>query len=171
MDFDGYTASVAVGVSDPVRTLYRTLLAYGAFAILILVAGVAEYVHFEPFTSSASLHAKAVGVYAYDPATKQTSGPDRERFARNEGFAAVVDWSGLPDNITVEAVWFDSFENVVGSVGPGVPSQLRSQTVVPAEVPEGLKYHLPGEYIFAIERLDNGRPVEVIGRRVVYVER
>ncbi len=162
---------MAVGVSDPVRTLYRTLLAYGAFAILILIAGAAEYVHFEPFTSSASLHAKAVGVYAYDPATKQTSGPDRERFARNEEFAAVVDWSGLPDNITVEAVWFDSFENIVGSVGPGTPSQLRNQTIVPAEVPQGLKYHLPGEYIFAIERLDNGRPVEVIGRRVVYVER
>ena len=162
---------MAVGVSDPVRTLYRTLLAYGAFAILILIAGAAEYVHFEPFTSSASLHAKAVGVYAYDPATKQTSGPDRERFARNEEFAAVVDWSGLPDNITVEAVWFDSFENIVGSVGPGTPSQLHNQTIVPAEVPQGLKYHLPGEYIFAIERLDNGRPVEVIGRRVVYVER
>ncbi len=162
---------MAVGASDPVRTLYRTLLAYGAFAIIILVAGVAEYVHFEPFTSSAGLHAKVVGVYAYDTATQQTSGSDRERFARNEQFAAVVDWSGLPDNTTVEAVWFDSFENVVGSVGPGTPSQLRNQTIVPAKVPQGLKYHLPGQYIFAIERLDNGRPVEVIARRVVDVER
>jgi hypothetical protein len=162
---------VAVGVGDPVRTLYRTLLAYGAFAILILVAGVAEYVHFEPFTSSAGLHAKVVGVYAYDPATKQTSGTNRERFARNEQFAAAVDWSGLPDNTTFEAVWFDSFQNIVGSVGPGTPGQLRDQTIVPAAVPQGLKYHLPGQYIFAIERLDNGRPVEVIGRRVVYVER
>jgi len=163
---------VAVGASDPVRTLYRTLLAYGAFGILILVAGVAEYLHFEPFTTSASLHAKVVGVYAYDPAGKKTSGPDRERFARNEEFAAVVDWSGLPDNINVEAVWFDSFENIVGSVGPGTPSRLRDQTIVPAQTPEGLRYHLPGEYIFAIERLDDGgRPVEVIGRRVVYVER
>ena len=162
---------MAAGAGDPVRTLYRTLLAYGAFAILILVAGVTEYVHFEPFTTSASLHAKVVGVYAYDPTTKQTSGPDRDRFARNEEFAAVVDWSGLRDDITVEALWFDSFENIVGSVGAGTPSQLRDQTIVPAEVPQGLKYHLPGEYIFAIERLDNGRPVEVIGRRVVYVER
>ena len=116
--------------------------------------------------------AKVVGVYAYNPAGKQTSGADRERFARNEDFAAVVDWSGLPDNITVEAVWFDSFENIVGSVGPGTPSRLRDQTIVTAEAPKGLKYHLPGQYIFAIERLDNGgRPVEVIGRRVVYVER
>ena len=162
---------MAVGVSDPVRTLYRTLLAYGAFATLILVAGVAEYVHFEPFTSSGGLHAKVVGVYAYDPATKQTSGPGRESFARNEQFAAVVDWSGLPDTTTFEAVWFDSFQNIVGSVGPGTPGQLRNQSIVPAEVPQGLKYHLPGQYIFAIERLDNGRPVEVIGRRVVDVER
>ena len=170
-DIDGYTANVAVGVSDPVRTLYRTLLAYGAFATLIVVAGVAEYVHFEPFTSSPGLHAKVVGVYLYDPATKQTSGPARESFARNEQFAAVVDWTGLPDSPTFEAVWFDSFQNIVGSVGPGTPGQLRNQTIVPAEVPQGLKYHLPGQYIFAIERLDNGRPVEVIGRRIVYVER
>jgi hypothetical protein len=162
---------VAVGVSDPVRTLYRTLLGYGAFAMLILVAGVAEYVHFEPFTPSAGLHAKVVGVYAYDPASKQTSGPGRERFARNEQFAAVVDWTGLPENATFEAVWFDSFQNIVGWVGPGTPAQLRNQTIVPAEVPQGLKYHLPGQYIFAIERLDNGRPVEVIGRRIVDVQR
>ena len=158
-------------MSDPVRTLYRTLLAYGAFAILILVAGVAEYVHFEPFTSSAGVHANVVGIYAYDPATSQTSGPNRERFARNEQFAAVVDWSGLPQNITVKAVWYDSFENIVGSVGPGTPTELRDQTIVPAAVPQGLHYHLPGQYIFAIERLDHGRPVEVIGRRVVDVER
>src|SRR5437899_11721095 len=86
LDIHGYTANVAVGVSDPVRTLYRTLLAYGAFATLILVAGVAEYVHFEPFTSGAGLHAKVVGVYLYDPATKQPSGPGRESFARKERF-------------------------------------------------------------------------------------
>ena len=158
-------------MSDPVRTLYRTLLAYGAFAMLILIAGVAEFVHFEPFTASATTNARVVGVHMYDPATKQTSGPERERFARDEEFAAVVDWSGLPDNITVEAVWFDSFENIVGSVGPGTPVELRDRTIVPAEVPQGLKYHLPGQYIFAIERLDNGRPVEVIARSVVYVER
>ena len=61
---------MAVGAGDPVRTLYRTLLAYGAFAILILIAGAAEYVHFEPFTSSSTLHANVVGVYTYDSATK-----------------------------------------------------------------------------------------------------
>jgi hypothetical protein len=163
---------VAVGPSDPVRTLYRTLLGFGAFAILILGAGVAEYVHFEPFVTNATTHAKVVGVYSYDPASRTTKGSDRDTFTRSEQFAAVVDWSGLPDNITVEAVWFDSFENVVGSVGPGKPSALRDETIVAAAVPEGLKFHLPGQYIFAIERLDNNnRPVEVLGRRVIYVER
>lgn len=153
------------------RTLYRTLLGFGAFGILILGAGAAEYIHFEPFVANATAHAKVVGVYAYDPSTKTTRGSDRDTFTRAEQFAAVVDWSGLPDNITVEAVWFDSFENVVGSVGPGTPSTLRDRTIVAAVVPEGLKYHLPGQYIFVIERLDKNRPVEVLGRRVIYVER
>jgi hypothetical protein len=160
-----------VGARDPVWTLYRTILAYAAIAILIFVAGVAEYIHFEPFSTTSSLHARVVGVYRYDPTTKTTTGRDRDTFARSEPFAAVVDWSGLPDTVTVEAIWYDSFENIVGMVGPGKPSELRDQTVIPAEVPQGLKYHLPGEYIFAIERLDNGRPVEVLDRRIVYVER
>lgn len=159
------------GARDPVWTLYRTLLAYSAFAILIFVAGAAEYVHFEPFTATPSLHAKVVGVYSYDPATKATTGPDRKSFKRSEQFAAVVDWSGLPDTIEAEAIWYDSFENIVGAVGPGRPSDLRDQTVVPANVPQGLRFHLPGDYIFAIARLDNGRPVEVLGRRIIYVER
>jgi hypothetical protein len=38
-------------------------------------------------------------------------------------------------------------------------------------VPHDLKYHLPGEYIFAVERLAGGRPVEVLGRRLVEVLR
>ena len=160
-----------MGASDPVRTLYRTLLAYAAFALIIFIAGAAEYAHFEPFHLNAGPHAKVVGVYSYDPASKTTKGQDRDTFSRSDQFAAVVDWSSLPDTITVEAAWFDSFENVVGRAGPGVPSELRDQTTVPAEVPVGLKYHLPGEYIFVVERLDGGRPVEVLGRRVVYVER
>ena len=158
-------------MQDPVWTLYRTLLAYSAIAILIFAAGAVEYLHFEPFTSTPSLHAKVVGVFSYDAATKSTSGPNRDSFNRNDQFAAVVDWSGLPDTIDVEAIWYDSFENIVGRVGPGKPGVLRDQTVVPANVPQGLKFHLPGEYIFAIERLDKGRPVEVLGRRIVIVER
>lgn len=161
------------GARDPVWTLYRTLLAYSAFAILIFGAGALEYVHFEPFGEPDTVHARIVGVYSYDPTTHTTSGSNRERFARNEQFAAVVDWTVLGDYqpLTVEAIWYDSFENIVGSVGPGSPDDLRDQTIVPAVVPQGLKLHLPGDYIFAIEKLDNGLPVAVLDRRLVYVER
>ncbi len=162
---------MAVGTADPVRTLYRTLLAYVVVGVLILVAGVAEYVNFEPFVANATAQARVSGVYLYDPTSETTKGVDRDTFKRSDQFAAVVDWTGLPDAITVQAVWYDSFENIVGRVGPATPIDLRDETIVPAVVPVGLKYHLPGQYIFVIERVDNGRPVEVLGRRVVYVER
>jgi hypothetical protein len=164
-------ALVTAGQRDPVITLYRTLLAYGLVGLLILTAGLIEFLHFEPFGVTAGMHVRIVGVYRYDQATHQTSGGDQSSFARNEQFAAVVDWSGLPDDITVQALWYDSFENVVGLVGPARPSALAGRTIIPAAVPQGLKYHLPGEYIFAVERLDGGRPVEVLARRLVVVER
>jgi hypothetical protein len=163
--------SVAVGARDPVFTLYRTLLAYGAVAVFILAAGLIEFIHFEPFVETGGAHVHIAGVYAYDPVTKKTSGPDRRAFARDESFAAVVDWSTLPNSITVEAIWYDSFENVVGQVGPGKPSELKDMTVIPSGVPAGLKYHLPGDYIFAVERLAGGQAVEVLARRIVVVER
>lgn len=156
--------------NDPVTGLYRTLLAFAAVAILILVAGLAEFAYFEPVSPS-GLHARIVGIYAYDPTSHTTSGPDRQAFARADQFAAVVDWSGLPDTETFQGIWFDSFQNVVGSQGPGTPSALRDHTIIPAEVESGLKYHLPGQYIFVVERLSGGQPVEVLARRVVEVQR
>ena len=166
-----YTANVAAGSRDPLLTPYRTLLAYGAVGIVIFIAGFFEFIHFEPFQPGSGAQAHISGVFKYDPSTKTTTGPDRATFARGDQFAAVVDWSSLPDNLSVEAIWYDSFENIVGSVGPGTPSGLRDQTTVPAAVPEGLKYHLPGQYIFAVERIAGGRPVEVLGRRIVFVDR
>jgi hypothetical protein len=162
---------VSVAARDPVLTLYRTLLAYGGIGIVILVLGLVEFLHFEPYNLTAAASVHVVGVFSYDPDSHMVSGPDRGTFSRNEDFAAVVDWSGLPDNITVRAVWYDSFENIVGSVGPGKPSDLKSATVIPAAVPPGLKYHLPGQYIFVVERLEGVRPVEVLARRVVLVQR
>lgn len=156
--------------SDPVSGLYRTLLAFAAVGVIILTAGLVEFAHFEPIAVS-GLHARIVGVYRYDPATHQTSGPDTQTFARADDFAAVVDWSGLPDSITVQALWYDGFQNVVGSAGPDRPSALREDTTIPAAVPADLKFHLPGEYIFAIERVVDGQPVEVLARRFVEVER
>ncbi len=162
---------MGASANDPVNTLNRILLAYGVIALLILIAGVAEFAYFEPFSKSSGLAVHIVGVFAYDPATRQTTGSDQRSFTRSDSFAAVVDWSGLPNDITVQAVWFDGFENVVGGVGPGHPSQLASSTIIPALVPQGLKLHLPGEYIFAVERLNGTLPVEVLARRIVLVER
>ena|SRR5256885_2746662 len=155
---------------DPVTGLYRTLLVFAAIGVLILAAGLIEFAHFEPIGAS-GLHARIVGVYHYDPSTSQTSGPDEQIFTRAEQFAAVVDWSGLPETVTVQAIWFDSFENVVGSAGPGRASALSANTTIPAAVPKDLKFHLPGEYIFAIERMENGQPVEVLARRIIEVQR
>ena len=154
-------------------TPYRTLLAYGAVGIVIFIAGFFEFIHFEPFQPGSGAQAHIVGVFKYDASSKTTTGPDRDTFARNEQFAAVVDWTRMGDfqPLTVEAIWYDSFENIVGTVGPGTPSDLRDQTIVPAAVPAGLKYHLPGQYIFAVERIAGGRPVEVLGRRIVFVDR
>ncbi len=86
-------------------------------------------------------------------------------------FAAVVDWSSLPADVIVDARWYDSFGNVVGSVGPGTPLQLAGQTVIPVRVPPGYHHVLPGHYLFVVERYAGGVPVEVIARRVVLVER
>ena len=156
--------------NDPVTGLYRTLLAFAGIGVVILVAGLVEFAYFEPISPS-GVHGHIVGIYHYDPTSHQTTGSDRQVFARSDQFAAVVDWSGLPDSITVQGVWFDSFENVVGRAGPGLPSSLHDETIIPAEVQKNLKYHIPGRYIFAIERLVDGQPVEVLARRIVEVQR
>ncbi len=162
---------MATAQRDPVVTLYRTLLVYGLIGLVILTAGLVEFLHFEPFVETAGVHARIVGVYLYDAATQQTTGPDRNTFARDEQFAAVVDWSGLPDDFTVQAVWYDSFGNIVGQLGPGRVADLKDHRVVPAQKPNGLKYHLPGQYIFAVERLQGSLPVEVLARRLIQVLR
>lgn len=157
--------------NDPVRKLYRALLVLAAVGIVILAAGLVEFLYFEPPGQTTGAKAHVVGVYRFDPATQKTSGPDQSSFARSQIFAAVVDWSSLPQNITVDARWYDSYEVVVGHVGPGSPAQLAGKTAVSVAVPAGLKYNLPGQYIFVVERLSGGIPVEVLARRIVLVER
>ncbi len=156
---------------DPVRTLYRTLLAFDVVAILILAVGLGEFLYFEPPGQQTGLKATIVGVYQYDPATNKTFGPDRSTFTRTQLFAAVVDWNSLPPNITADARWYDTFESIVGSVGPGTPAQLANQPIVPIALPTNLKHNLPGQYVFVVERWANGLPVEVLARRIVLVER
>jgi hypothetical protein len=156
---------------DLVRTLYRTLLVFDAVAIIIILAGVVEFVYFEPPGQVSGAKAHVVGVFAYDPDQRTVSGPDRSIFARNEPFAAMVDWGSLPNNITVDARWVNSFGTVVGAVGPGTPAQLADERIVPVLVPPGLHLNLPGRYTFVVERYQGGVPVEVLARRVELVER
>jgi hypothetical protein len=162
---------VRAATYDPVRTLYRALLIFAAVGIAILSVGLVEFLYFEPPGQTTGANAHIVGIYKFDPATHKTSGPDQSSFARSQIFAAVVDWSSLRQDITVDARWYDSYEVVVGRVGPGTPAQLAGKTAVPVGIPSGLKYNLPGQYIFVVERLSGGVPVEVLARRIILVER
>jgi hypothetical protein len=156
---------------DQLRTLYRTLLVFATVGVVILAVGLVEFVYFEPPGQTSGAKAHIVGVFQYDPTTHQTVDGDRTEFPRSAVFAAVVDWTSIPDNLTVEARWYDVFGSVQGHVGPGKPSQLTEQNIVPVLVPPGFHYVLPGRYTFVVERLDNGIPVEVLGRRFVLVDR
>ncbi len=156
---------------DQVLTLYRTLLVFATVAVVILAVGLVEFVYFEPPGQTTGATARIVGAFEYDPATGHTTGTDRSSFTRAEEFAAVVSWSGLPADLSVDARWYDTFGSVVGRVGPSTPAQLGSQTIVPVIVPQGLQHNLPGHYTFVVERLKGGLPVEVLARRIVLVER
>jgi hypothetical protein len=164
-------AAVRAAPYDPVRTLYRALLVFDVVAILILAIGLGEYLYFEPPGQATGVKATIVGVFQYDPVSRTTSGPDRRTFARTDEFAAIVDWSTLPPSITVDARWYDSFEAIVARVGPGTPAQLAAQTIIPVGAPAPQQHNLPGQYVFVVERLQNGIPVEVLARRIVVVER
>lgn len=155
---------------DPVRPLYRALIVFDVVAILILAVGLGEFLYFERPGQTSGVKASITGVYQYDEATHQTTGPDRSTFTGTQDFAAVVDWSSLPPNITVDARWYDTFGTIVGRAGPGTPAGLSSQTTIPVAAPAPFNRNLPGRYIFVVERLDNGVPVEVLARRLVLVE-
>jgi hypothetical protein len=156
---------------DQIRTLYRTLLVFATVAVVTLAVGLVEFVYFEPPGQTTGARARIVGVFGYDSATGNVVGTDRSTFTRNEEFAAEVSWSGLPDNLSVDARWYDAFGSVVGRVGPSTPAELGSQTIVPVIVPHGLHHNLPGHYTFVVERFQGGLPVEVLVRRIVLVER
>jgi hypothetical protein len=163
-------AAVRAAPFDPVRPLYRALIVFDIVAILILAIGLGEFLYFERPGQATGLKATIAGVYEYDSTTHMTSGPDRITFTGTEDFAGVVDWSSLPPNLTVDARWYDPFGTIVGRVGPGTPAELSNQTTIPVGTPSPFKRNLPGRYIFVIERLDNGVPVEVLARRLVLVE-
>jgi hypothetical protein len=156
---------------DQVRTLYRTLLVFATVGVLILIVGLVELVHFEPPGQSTGTAARVVGIYTYDPSSGTVGGMDQTQFSRTQVFAAVVDWTSLPANLTVDARWYDSFGSIVGRVGPGTPAQLAAHSIVPVVVPAGFHHVLPGHYTFVVERFQGGVPVEVLARRIVLVRR
>ena len=156
---------------DQLRTLYRTLLVFATVGVVILAVGLIEFAYFERPGEGSGVKAHIVGVYQFDPDTRQPVGPDRSEFHRTEEFAAVVDWSSIPSNMIVDARWYNSFGSIEGQVGPAAPTELADKSVIPVEVPSGLHYVLPGRYTFVVERLEDGVPVEVLGRRFVVVER
>ena len=156
---------------DQLKVLYRTLLVFATVGTVILAIGLVQFVYFEPPGQTTGVKANIVGVYQYDPATKSTVGADRSEFPRTEEFAAKVDWSSLPNNLVVDARWYDSFGSLRGLVGPASPSSLADKSVIPVDVPEGFHYVLPGRYTFVVERVIDGVPVEVLGRRFVLVDR
>lgn len=156
---------------DHLRVLYRTLLVFATVGTVILSVGLIQFVYFERPGETSGIHARIVGVFKYDPATRQTTGDDRREFARSEQFAAVVDWTSIPGDVTVDARWFDTFGVIEGGAGPAPAAQLAGNTTVPVKVPQGYHYVLPGRYQFVVERLQGGVPVEVLARRFEVVDR
>jgi hypothetical protein len=156
---------------DQLRVLYRTLLVFATVGTLILVIGLVQFAYLEPIGQSTGVKAHIQGIYEYDPATGTTKGNDRSEFPRAGQFAAVVDWTSLPNNLVVDARWYDSFGSLRGQVGPAHPQNLTEHSTIPVDVPPDLHYVLPGRYTFVVERIQNDQPVEVLARRFVHVDR
>ena len=156
---------------DQLKVLYRTLLVFATVSAVVLAVGLVQFAYFEPFGEQTGTQATIVGVYEFNSTTGEIVGPDRSEFPREGEFAAKVDWTSLPSNLVVDARWYDTFGTLRGQVGPGSPADLVDKSLVPVLVPEGYHYVLPGRYTFVVERLRNGLPVEVLGRRFVRVDR
>ena len=119
---------------DQLQTLYRTLLVFATVSVVILSVGLIEFVYFEPPGQTSGAKAHIEGVFQYDPTTHDVVGPDRSQFARTDQFAAKVDWASIPDNLTVDAKWYDSFGSIEGQVGPDSPGRLAAEPLVPVTV-------------------------------------
>lgn len=156
---------------DQLRVLYRTLLVFATVSAVILSIGLVQFVYFERPGQASGIEAHIVGVYKYDPSTGQTSGRNRSEFARSEQFAAVVDWTSIPGDVTAGARWYDTFGAIEGAVGPAPAASLVGSETVPVKVPSTYRFVLPGRYEFVVERFQGGLPVEVLARRFVVVDR
>lgn len=171
-DRAGAFGRTPLGSPDELRPLYRAVLGLGVAAVLILALGLAFFLHSAPPGEHSGLRARILGVYAYDPATGILIGEPRTRFSPDERFAARVDWGALPPELAVGARWYGSLGEVVGGVGPASAGELAAEDApVPEQAPPGLAANLPGRYTLLVLRFSRGRPVEILGRSDVYVER
>jgi hypothetical protein len=163
--------TVIVSQRDDFRPLYRTMLALGTVAILILVFGFLFFLRFAPPGEGTGLRVSVEGVYAYDPSTKTIHGRASTTFAPDQAFAARVDWSSLPSKVTVGAHWYNSLEQEIGGVAPRPAGALaRDRTLVVQTPPSGAD-DLPGQYTMVVARYSHGQAVELLVRTSVLVER
>jgi hypothetical protein len=152
------------------RPLYWTMLGLGLVAVLILALGFVTLLRFAPPGQQTGYRAHVLGVFPYDPESGIVDGPPSTRFARNQPFAAQIDWSLLPPSMTVAARWYDSFDSEVGRVGPAPAAELdRREALVPVRTPPGYHANLPGTYTLFVVRYSGGQPVELLGKDTVVV--
>ena len=168
----GLKPTVIVSQRDDFRPLYRTMLALGVAAVVILVLGFLFFLRAAPPGQATGLRARVQGVYAYDTHTGRIHGRASTTFAPNQPFAARVDWSSLPPTVTVGAHWYNSLEQELGGVAPRTAGDLARQgTVVVETLPRSGTENLPGEYTMVVVRYAHGRAVELLGRTSVLVVR
>ena len=148
--------------------LYQAIVIAGIIALLVFFVGGVEFFIFEPVGQHTGLMARIEGVNLYRDG--HVDGSPRNHYSREEAFAAVVDWKSIPPDLEVTARWFNGFGELVGSVPPAPAGQMPPDPV-PVKVPAGLDKNLPGTYLFVVERVVHGQPVEVLGREFVKVER
>lgn len=153
---------------DEILPLYQAIVVVGIVALLVFFVGGVEFFLFEPVGQHTGLMARIEGVDLYRDG--HVEGSPRNEYSREEAFAAVVDWKSIPPELIVTARWFNSFGEIVGSVPPAPAGEMRPDPV-PVNVPAGLDKNLPGTYLFVVERVEHGQPVEVLGREFVRVER
>jgi hypothetical protein len=163
---------VIVSQADDLRPLYRTMLALGAAAILILAFGLVFFLHYAPPGEGSGLKVRVEGVYAYDPSTGVTRGSSTSVFPPGEPFAARVDWSSVPSGVEVGAHWYNALEQQMGGVGPETAGALaRRQAPVPVSTHGDQPQNLPGQYTVVVARYAHRQPVELLGRSTVLVRR
>lgn len=152
--------------ADEIAPAYRLMIVSGLVGALILSIGAFQFIHYEPVAQQSGLHARILGVYAYDPQSQAVQDGNLDHIAAGKPFAAKVDWSSLPPGTVVAAHWFlGGFAIDAGGVGPANAGSLPD--VIPVSVG---KQKLPsGRFEFVVERWSGGRAVEVLGRKSVLV--